>query len=105
MAISRSSIAAKLEAFLRETAQIPDEDSEFTRTAQLFDTGYVDSLGVVSLMEFIETFFAIELAEEDLFDERFATIEGMSEIITDRLSRRNCVNVSRDWAAHPDQHV
>jgi len=37
-------------------------------------------------MEFIETSFGIELQEEDLFDERFATIDGMSAVIADRLS-------------------
>lgn len=62
------------------------DDSEFTRTVHLFDAGYVDPLGVVSLMEFIETSFGIELREEDLFDERFATIDGMSGVIADRLS-------------------
>ncbi len=86
MAISRSDIAVTLEQFLREIAQITEDDSEFTRTVHLFDAGYVDSLGVVSLMEFIETSFGIELREEDLFDERFATIDGMSGVIADRLS-------------------
>ena len=98
MATSRSSIAATIERFIRETAEISDEDREFTRTAQLFDAGYVDSLGVVSLMEFIEISFGIELAEEDLFDERFATIDGMSEIIAGRILYRNCINVSQGLA-------
>jgi acyl carrier protein len=84
-AISASSIAAALENFIRRTAQVPDEDHGFNRTAQLFDDGYVDSLGVVSLMAFIETTFSIELDEEDLFDVRFATIDGISEIIATRL--------------------
>jgi acyl carrier protein len=47
---------------------------------------YIDSLGVVSLMDFIETSVGIELREGDLFDERFATIDGMSGVIADRLS-------------------
>lgn len=86
MATSQSNIAIALEQFIREIAQITEGDSEFTRTAHLFDAGYIDSLGVVSLMEFIETRFGIELREDDLFDERFATIEGMSGVIADRLS-------------------
>jgi acyl carrier protein len=83
--ISRSDIADTLEQVIREIAQITEDDSGFTPTAHLFDAGYIDSLGVVSLMEFIETSFGIELQEEDLFDERFATISGMSAIIADRL--------------------
>src|SRR5260370_35362773 len=86
MAISRSDIAITLEQVIREIAQITESDGEFTRTTHLFDAGYIDSLGVVSLMEFIETSFGIELREEDLFDERFATIDGISAVIADRLS-------------------
>lgn len=86
MAILRSNIAIRLEQFIREIAQVMEDDSEFTRTTHLFDVGYIDSLGVVSLMEFIETSFGIDLQEEDLFDERFATIDGMSAVIADRLS-------------------
>jgi acyl carrier protein len=89
-----------LEAFLREMAQIQEEDNEFTRTVQLFDAGYIDSIGVVSLMDFIETSFGIELAEEDLFDERFATINGMSEIIACRMSRENSAAAHRRWRPH-----
>ena len=100
MAISRSSIAAMLEAFLREMAQIQEGDREFTRSAELFDAGYVDSIGVVSLMAFIETSFAIELSEEDLFDQRFATINGMSEIIAYRMSRGNSAAAHRRWRPH-----
>jgi acyl carrier protein len=84
-ATSRSSIAAALETFIRESARVPDEDSDFGRSSQLFDDGYIDSLAVVALMAFIETSFGIELAEEDLFDIRFATIDGISEIIAARL--------------------
>jgi hypothetical protein len=40
-------------------------------------------------MEFIETSLGVELTEEDLFDERFATIDGMSEIVADKLSHKS----------------
>ncbi|MGH8900425.1 MAG: acyl carrier protein [Egibacteraceae bacterium] len=79
-----------IEEFIRRTVQIPYDDAEFSRAAPLFDAGYVDSLGVVSLMEFIETSFGIELVEEDLFDEQFTTIDGMSKIIAVRLSDGGC---------------
>jgi acyl carrier protein len=82
----RSSIATTLEQLIREIAQIAEDDSEFSPTAHLFDAGYIDSIGVVTLMELIETTFGIGLSEEDLFDERFATIDGMSAIIAYRLS-------------------
>src|SRR5260370_19327588 len=98
MAISRSDIAIALDQFIREIAQITEDDGEFTRTVHLFDAGYIDSLAVVSLMEFIETSFGIELREDDLFDERFATIDGMSGVIADRLScQASPADASSDW--------
>lgn len=88
MDTSRSSTATTLEQLIREIGQIAEDDSEFSRTAHLFDAGYIDSIGVVTLMDLIETTFGIGLSEEDLFDERFTTIDGMSAIIAYRLSAR-----------------
>jgi len=47
MATSRSDIAVTLEQVIREIAQITEDDREFTRSAHLFDAGYIDSLGAV----------------------------------------------------------
>lgn len=65
---------------------MPDGDPAFGRDVDLFELGYVDSVGVVALVAWIEDRYRIELSEDDLFDERFATIEGIADIVAERRS-------------------
>jgi acyl carrier protein len=74
-------IRSGLEQFVREIGRIPPSDTEFSQHSELFDSGYIDSLGVVALSTYIEQRFGVALAEEQLFDPRFTTIAGIAEII------------------------
>lgn len=80
----KGSIDDTIERFVRDVGRVDADDGEFSRTIELFDSGYLDSLGTVALTAFIEETFAITLIEEDLFDPRFTTIAGMAEIIASR---------------------
>jgi len=81
---SKSSICEAIEQYIRAIGRVADDDMQFGRLVELFDAGYVDSLGIVALTGFIEDTFGVELTEEDLFDHRFTTITGMAEIIASR---------------------
>ena len=50
----------------------------------IFDEGFIDSLGVIDLITQIESTFNLELKAEDMQDIRFRTISGMAEIIEQR---------------------
>ena len=82
---ARASIQAELEKVIREIGQIPPTDTTFSQQSELFDSGYIDSLGLVSLTTYIEQQFGIALSEEQLFDSRFTTITGIAEIITSSI--------------------
>lgn len=79
--------AARIEAFIRREAAVADDDVHFTRRVNLFDTGYLDSLTIVALTVHIEEALGVPISDTDLFDARFATIEGMAELITQRARR------------------
>jgi acyl carrier protein len=85
--MSVSDLAASLEAFVRVQGEVPDDDRQFGRDVDLFEAGYLDSVGVVALIVWIEQRYSIELTEDDLFDERFTTIEGIAAIIGERRQR------------------
>ena len=50
----------------------------------LLDDGIVDSLGMLKLLEFIESRFAVELSDDDLVPENFENIDCMVQIIEKR---------------------
>jgi len=46
-----------------------------------FDLGLVDSFGVIELIEDIEANFSIQFTEDHFQERRFATIDGLAEMI------------------------
>lgn len=84
--------ADRLEKFVRDIGQVSDDDTEFDRRVHLFDAGYVDSLGAIQLIGHVEADFGIELTEEDLFDPRFSSIDGITAVAGERLAANAATN-------------
>jgi acyl carrier protein len=81
MAISPPDTAGRIEAFIRRHFRIVADDPRFSRDAHLFEDGYVDSAGVVELLMFLESTFAVKLDDEQIFSDEFTTINGLGAII------------------------
>jgi len=82
--VDRNEIINSLKQFIRATFNIGD-DFPLSSTCDLFEEGYIDSLGLTKLISFLEEEFHITIEEDHLFDERFLTIEGQSEIIMELM--------------------
>lgn len=46
-----------------------------------FDLGLVDSFGIIELIEDVESEFSIQFTEDHFQERRFATIDGLTQII------------------------
>jgi acyl carrier protein len=77
----RTDIAGRLEVFVKEQFNISPTDQTFSRDADLLDGGYIDSVGVVELLEFVSTEFGVEVPETDLLSDDFTNIEGIARIV------------------------
>jgi acyl carrier protein len=86
MAISSHDIASTLEGFARRQFRVADDDLGFTRDGHLYESGYVDSVGVIELIAFIESTFDVKLDDAQIFDERFTSINGISNVIDECLA-------------------
>jgi acyl carrier protein len=80
VAPSQDDIAATIEQFICTAFQIV-ESPQTLRSTHLFESGYVDSVGITELIAFVESTFGIHLNDQDLFDERFTTIDGIAAIV------------------------
>jgi acyl carrier protein len=60
-------VARDIEQFIRGRFQIADNESRFSRRVNLWEEGYVDSLGVVEVISFLEQQFRVDLPEEVVF--------------------------------------
>ena len=51
------------------------------RGESYFDAGLIDSFGVIELIGDVEAHFGVEFSDRDFQDRRFATIDGLAEMI------------------------
>ncbi|MEM7171631.1 MAG: acyl carrier protein [Pseudomonadota bacterium] len=84
--MSKDQTTQDLRNFIVEDAQTTADDPGLTLDVHLFDSGYLDSLGVVRLIAFIEERFGVVLDEEDLFSEEFTYISGIADLILNQSS-------------------
>jgi acyl carrier protein len=81
-------IARDLEAVVRRLGRISAQESDFTRDSHLFFDSYLDSLGVVALIGYIEKTYGIKLGGDTLADERFGSVSGISAIVAEQAEGR-----------------
>jgi acyl carrier protein len=79
--VTRSNIADSLETFVRDQFDVSDSDPGFDRRIDLFESGYIDSVGVAELLEYLTTQFDVEIPESDLFSDHFSSIDGIASIV------------------------
>lgn len=78
-------VADSVETFVRQQFNVSDSDPGFNRAVDLFESGYVDSVGVAELLEYLTQEFEVEIPENDLFSDDFSSIDGIASMVA-RLS-------------------
>ncbi len=68
-----------------ENASVEQEEIQQNITQNYFDKEYIDSYDFISLISAIEDEYNITFDNNDFLDRKFATIEGLSEIINMKL--------------------
>lgn len=79
--VTAEDCSAALEAFIRANFQVEDNDPYFDRNVSLWEEGYVDSVGVVEVIAFLEDTYDITITDDMLFSPEFTSIAGMSRMI------------------------
>ncbi len=78
-------IEAILIAFIREHCLPQKIQAKLGLGDDLFETGTIDSAGLIHFIGYIEERFGIEIPDEDLLPEKFTTIASIAEYIRSRL--------------------
>ena len=88
MVTSQVEIASVIERFIQKQFRIV-EAMPALRSTHLFESGVVDSAGVVELIAFVEATFKVSLGDDQVFSDDFTTINGISSIIESMSARPN----------------
>jgi acyl carrier protein len=78
---SEEQVARDIEVFVRERFQVADDDTVFSRRVNLFNEGYVDSVGVIEVIAFLEQRFQVKLPEDVVFSAEFTNIDGIAHYV------------------------
>ncbi|MCZ7556184.1 MAG: acyl carrier protein [Bacteroidia bacterium] len=79
-------IEAILIAFIREHCLPQKMQTTLGLGDNLFETGTIDSAGLIHFIGYIEERFDIVIPDEDLIPEKFTTIASIADYIRSRLS-------------------
>lgn len=70
--------------FIKEHFEIGD-DPDFTPDVHLFDSGFVDSLGAIEILDFAEEHWNIEVTQRDLTLYPMNTVEEIAAVVAAKL--------------------
>jgi acyl carrier protein len=74
-------VAARTEEWVRGHFSVSARDPRFARDVDLFERGYVDSVGLAELLGFLQEEFSVDVPDEVLVSDEFATIEGIARVV------------------------
>ncbi len=78
-------------------ALMKNQDGSCLKDDQLLiQQGIIDSLGILSLLNFIEDKYSVQIADEELTPENFETPLAISKLIQDKLTHRS----RAQWTSH-----
>lgn len=79
-----SDITAKLELYIREHFDIGD-DPDYNAQVDLFEYGFLDSMGAMEVITFIEEEFGIEITQKDIVLYPMNTVTEIAEVVAEKL--------------------
>jgi len=62
-----------------------EEGTEIKDSDQLIDAGIIDSMGIIALLGFLETEFAIQIDSDELLPENLGTVQAISDLVDRKL--------------------
>ena len=83
-----SSAVEVIRDFIRAGANVSKSDDLFSDQVDLLDYGYLDSFGIVGLMEMVEQRFGVDLSDVDFYAKDHRTIQGITALVETRQGRK-----------------
>lgn len=73
-------VVEEITLFIQDRFQVPDI-SRISENTELFREGVVDSMGVLTLITFLETNFGIQIEPREMLLQNFSTIAAMRDFV------------------------
>lgn len=77
-----------LRDYIIQYAAIEPDDPDFSDDVDLFDYGFVDSLGATEIVLFLEETFGVEITQADITLYPMNTIDEIAEVVERKLREK-----------------
>lgn len=77
-------IAAILTTFVRETFMYARPDARLAPDDRLLEHGIIDSMGIVEIMEFLQSRFGVTVLDDEITEENLGTIDAITRYVVRR---------------------
>lgn len=78
-------IISALDAFVREHFEIEADDVDYSADVNLFDYGYVDSMGATEIVLFAEERFGIHITQKDVTLYPMNSVREIAQVIFGKI--------------------
>ncbi|HEX5146490.1 MAG TPA: acyl carrier protein [Conexibacter sp.] len=85
---SADDVAASVERFVRGRFGVDPGDARLARSTDLFEEGWIDSVGLTELLAFVEREFGVAVPDEALLSDAFASIDGVAAVVAELAGGR-----------------
>ena len=83
--MNRSEIVDKLEDFLRQ--EFPNQGVELTEHTDLLGEWFVDSLGIIETVLYLEKTFGVDIKRADINGDNFMNLATLSDFVASRIEQ------------------
>ena len=80
-------IEQEVRQFVIENFVFESDDRGFSNDASFFDTGLIDSMGVLTLVEFVKDRYGVSVEDDELLPENWDSVNRIATFVQARLSR------------------
>jgi acyl carrier protein len=80
------SITQRVRNFIIEELRWDGSPEQLTPDYPLLDNSVIDSLGLMQIVHFLEQECDVEIADEDLLPENFATLSAITKLVDSKAS-------------------
>lgn len=89
--MQKDEIRSRIRGFVDENFLYMRPDVELGGDDSLMGNGIVDSMGVMEMIDFLETEFDVSVPDEDITEENLGTINRIAEYVQEHRSRAQTV--------------
>ncbi len=79
-------VMSELSQYIRREFKIKESDTDFGDDVHLFDYGYVDSFGAVSILTFVQDRFGVKISDADLTIHPLNTVREIATLVHGRAA-------------------